>query len=159
MRSAARTRERALEIMRDHAVGAFGAVALVLVCLVDAASLGALGSSGDAALVGLAAGAGGPGRDSCRSRSSSRTRDPGRVRVACSRGSAPPTVVVGLVLAVGLASPPGTAGLAGLGVAAVVTTALGLYWRRWLGGVTGDLLGATAKLAETAILVTALAVL
>jgi cobalamin synthase len=36
---------------------------------------------------------------------------------------------------------------------------LGVVWQGWLGGVTGDLLGATAKLAETAILVTALAVL
>ena len=43
------SRERALEIMRDHAVGAFGAVALVVVCLVDAAAIGALAEGGDAA--------------------------------------------------------------------------------------------------------------
>jgi adenosylcobinamide-GDP ribazoletransferase len=153
-----RSRERSLEIMRDHAVGAFGAVALVLVCLVDAASLGALGSGGDAALVGLAAGAGARAAILPLALVLPYARaGEGQGRVL--DGIGPATVVVGLGLAVVLALPAGTAGLAGLGSAAVVTAALGLYWRRWLGGVTGDLLGATAKLAETAILVTALAVL
>jgi adenosylcobinamide-GDP ribazoletransferase len=153
-----RSRERSLEIMRDHAVGAFGAVALVLVCLVDAASLGALGSSGDAALVGLAAGAGGRAAILPLALLLPYARaGEGQGRVL--DGIGPATVVVGLGLAVVLALPAGGAGLAGLGSAAVVTAALGLCWRRWLGGVTGDLLGATAKLAETAILVTALAVL
>ena len=152
------SRERSFEIMRDHAVGAFGAVALVLVCLVDAASLGALGSRGDAALVGLAAGAGGRAAILPLALLLPYARSgEGQGRVL--DGIGPVTVAVGLALAVALALPAGTAGLAGLGAAAVVTTALGLYWRRWLGGITGDLLGATAKLAETAILVTALAVL
>jgi cobalamin synthase len=35
---------------------------------------------------------------------------------------------------------------------------LALFARQWLGGVTGDVLGATAKLAETAFLVCALGV-
>ncbi len=51
------SRERALEIMRDHAVGAFGTTALVVVCLLDASLLGTLAESDDAAVVGLAAGA------------------------------------------------------------------------------------------------------
>src|SRR5438105_10756168 len=38
----ARTRERALEIMRDHALGAYGAAALALDLLVKAAALAAL---------------------------------------------------------------------------------------------------------------------
>jgi len=153
-----RTRERALEIMRDHAVGAFGAVALVLACLVDAASLGALGAQGEAALVGLAAGA--AGRAAILPLALvlpyARAGD-GQGRVL--DGIGPVAVAVGLGLAVLLAVPAGLAGLGGLGVAAVATAALALYWRRWLGGVTGDTLGATAKLAETATLVTALALL
>jgi adenosylcobinamide-GDP ribazoletransferase len=153
-----RTRERALEIMRDHAVGAFGAVALVLVCLVDAASLGALGAGEDAALVGLAAGAGGRAAilPLALVLPYARAGD-GQGRVL--DGIGPVAVVVGLGLAVLLAVPAGVPGLVGLGVAAALTAALGLYWRRWLGGVTGDALGATAKLPETAILVTALALL
>jgi adenosylcobinamide-GDP ribazoletransferase len=153
-----RTRDRALEIMRDHAVGAFGAVALVLVCLVDAATIGTLGTTEDAALVGLAAGAG--GRAALLPLAlvlpyARRSGGQGRVL----DGIGPAAVVVGIGLAVVLALPAGVPGLAGMGAAAVLTGALGIVWLRWLGGVTGDVLGATAKLAETAILVTALALL
>jgi adenosylcobinamide-GDP ribazoletransferase len=44
-----------------------------------------------------------------------------------------------------------------LAVAAVVVVALGGWLRRWLGGVTGDTLGAAAELTETAVLVAAAA--
>lgn len=153
-----RTRERSLEIMRDHAVGAFGAVALVLVCLVDAATLGSLGSTGDAALVGLAAGAAGRAAILPLALLLPYAR-PGGGQGRVLEGLGPGAVLAGLVLAVVLAVPAGVPGLSALAVAAAVTLALGLYWRRWLGGVTGDVLGATAKLAETATLVTALALL
>jgi adenosylcobinamide-GDP ribazoletransferase len=153
-----RTRERSLAIMRDHAVGAFGVLALVLVCLVDAASLGALGSTGDAALVGLAAGAGGRASILPLALVLPYAREGGgQGRVL--EGLGPGAVVVGVGLAIVLAVPAGVPALAGLGAAAVATVALGLYWHRWLGGVTGDLLGATAKVAETTTLVTALALL
>jgi cobalamin synthase len=45
----------------------------------------------------------------------------------------------------------------GLAVAATLALGLGLLYRRWVGGITGDLLGATAKLTETAFLVSAVA--
>jgi len=64
-----------------------------------------------------------------------------------------------VVLALLLAAPAGTAGLAAAGAAAAVGAALAAFYSVWLGGFTGDLLGAAAKLAETAALVTALAVL
>ena len=48
------TRERRLEIMRDHSIGAFGAVALVLVLLLEVSLLAELGSR-DLALVSFAA--------------------------------------------------------------------------------------------------------
>jgi cobalamin synthase len=57
---------------------------------------------------------------------------------------------------VALAVPAGLPGLAGAGAGALTALLLGVFVRRWLGGVTGDVLGATAKLAETAFLVTAL---
>jgi cobalamin synthase len=40
-----------------------------------------------------------------------------------------------------------------------VGIACGLAARRWLGGVTGDILGAAAELAETGVLVAAVALL
>jgi adenosylcobinamide-GDP ribazoletransferase len=153
-----RTRERSLEIMRDHAVGAFGAVALVLACLVDAATVGALGATGDAALVGLAAGAAGRAAILPLAFLLPYAR-PGGGQGRVLEGMGPGAVLVGVGLAIVLAVPAGLPGLAALGAGAVVSAILGLYWLRWLGGVTGDVLGATAKLVETATLVTALALL
>ena len=38
-------------------------------------------------------------------------------------------------------------------IAAAVTLALRAFYRRWLGGVTGDLIGAAGELVETAVLI------
>ncbi len=46
-----------------------------------------------------------------------------------------------------------------LAVVAGIAVASGLAARQWLGGVTGDVLGAAAELAETGALVAAVAVL
>ena len=150
----AKSREHALEIMRDHAIGAFGATALVVVCVLDAALLGALAETGDAALVGLAAGAAGraamlpaafalpyarPGR--------------GQGRVVEDLGAV--TVAVGILLAVALSLPAGVAGLLAVAAAALAAFVVTLVAARRFGGVTGDVLGAIAKLAETAALLAA----
>jgi adenosylcobinamide-GDP ribazoletransferase len=152
------SRARALEIMRDHAIGAFGATALVLVLVTDVAAFAELGDDGNAALAGLAAGAAGRavilplalvlpyarGEDGAG---------------GMLQGIGVRSVLVGIALAVVLVAPAGVAGLAAAGVAAAVCTVLAVFYRSWLGGVTGDLLGAAAKLAETAALVTALVVI
>jgi adenosylcobinamide-GDP ribazoletransferase len=149
-----RTRERALEIMRDHAIGAFGATALVLVVGLDAVLLGALGPEDDALLVGLAAGAASraamvvPGVFVPHARP-----DAGQSRVL--EGAGVSSAGAAVVLAVLLALPAGRAGVAAFGAAALVTAGLSLFaWRRF-GGVTGDVLGATGALAQTAALVAA----
>jgi adenosylcobinamide-GDP ribazoletransferase len=151
------TRERALEIMRDHAVGAFGAVALVLVCLVDAAALGALGEADRAAVAGLAAGAVGRAVMLPGALVLPPARADGQARIL--DGLSAGAVVVSAALAALLALPAGTAGLWGLLAGSGVALALFLFVRRWIGGMTGDLLGAVAKLAETGALVTLLATL
>ena len=90
------TRERSLEIMRDHAVGAFGATALIVVCVLDAAILGALAETDDAALVGLAAGAvDEPRAASALRRSPTPVPLRGQGRVLAGMGLA--TVVLGLL--------------------------------------------------------------
>ena len=43
------------------------------------------------------------------------------------------------------------------GVAAIVAVVTGGIWRRWLGGATGDTLGATTELCETIVLLVAVA--
>jgi adenosylcobinamide-GDP ribazoletransferase len=153
-----RDREHALEIMRDHAVGAFGALALVLVCLLDAALIGALAEGDDAARVGLAAGAAGraalllPARALPPARS-----EGGQGLLLAGIGTAP--VAAALVLAAALALPAGAAGLAGLGAAVLAAAAVGLLAARRFGGTTGDVLGAAAKLGETSALLAAVVVL
>jgi adenosylcobinamide-GDP ribazoletransferase len=154
----ARDREHALEIMRDHAVGAFGATALVVVCLLDASLLGALAESDDAALVGLAAGAAGRAVMLPLAYALPYARPgEGQGRVLAGLGAA--AVVLGVALAVLLVLPAGVAGLAGAAAAALVAIALALAARSRFGGVTGDVLGATAKVAETTALVAAAALL
>jgi adenosylcobinamide-GDP ribazoletransferase len=154
----ATSRERALEIMRDHAVGAFGATALVLVCLLDAAALGALAESGDAALVGVAAGAAGRAAMLPLAFALAYARPgEGQGRALDGVGLAATALAIGLALL--LALPAGAAGLWGAAAAAGAALAVGLVARSRFGGFTGDVLGAAAKLAETAALLAAVAVL
>lgn len=149
------SRERALEIMRDHAIGAYGAVSLTVVCLVDAAVLGALAAEGKAAVVALGAAAVGRAAMLPQAALLPYARaGGGQGRVLDGLG--PIGVVVGVVLGCALVLPADRAGLIGLGAATAVTLVLGVFYRQWLGGVTGDLLGATAKLTETTFLVVAL---
>jgi adenosylcobinamide-GDP ribazoletransferase len=154
----ATTRERALEIMRDHAVGAFGAVALIVVCLVDASAIGALAGSGDAMVAGAVSG--GVGRAAILplafllpyARS-------GSGQGAVLEGLRLPGVLAGVALAGALIALGGLPGFAALGAGAVTAAVLLLFFRAWLGGMTGDTLGASAKLCETASLVGFLAAL
>jgi adenosylcobinamide-GDP ribazoletransferase len=152
------TRTQALEIMRDHTIGSYGATALVLVLLLDAAVLGALGMRDDAALAGLAAGAAGRAVMLPIAAALPSARH-GAGQGGALAGLGPGKALAGGLLAVALAAPAGTAGLAAAAAAAGVGVVLAGFYRLWLGGYTGDLLGAAAKLTETAALVTALAVL
>jgi adenosylcobinamide-GDP ribazoletransferase len=151
------TRERSLEIMRDHTIGAFGGVALVVVCLVDASAIGSLATSGKAALACLAAGAIGRAAMLPLSLVLPYAR-PGTGLGRVLDGLGVGGVAVGLVIGVAASLALGWTGLLGLVAGLVTASALGLYFRRWLGGVTGDTLGATAKLAESVALVTMLGV-
>jgi adenosylcobinamide-GDP ribazoletransferase len=152
------TRERALEIMRDHAIGAFGATALIIVCVLDAAVLGALAESDDAAIAGLAAGAAGRAAMLPQAYALPYARvGEGQGRLLAGLGAG--TLALGLAVGALLTFPAGAAGLAALFAAAVSALAVGFVAMRRLGGVTGDVLGATAKVAETAALLAAVAVL
>jgi len=150
------TRERALEIMRDHALGAFGAVALVVVCLVDASALAGLAVADDGLLGALVAGALGRAAILPLALALPYAREgAGQGRVLAGMGW--PAVLVALGLATLVAAAGGWRGLTALAAAAVVAALLALFFHAWLGGVTGDTLGATAKLCETAALVAFLA--
>jgi adenosylcobinamide-GDP ribazoletransferase len=153
-----RDREHALEIMRDHAVGAFGIIALIVVCVLDAALLGALAATNDAALVGLAAGAAGRAAMLPLAFALPYARA-GEGQGRLLSGVRGVTVALALGIAVLLALPAGAAGLWAAGAAALAALVLAWVARSKFGGVTGDVLGAAAKLAETAALVAAVGVI
>jgi adenosylcobinamide-GDP ribazoletransferase len=152
----AATRERALEIMRDHSIGAFGAVGLCVVCIVDASALGALAARDEAWLAGLVAGAAGRAALLPLARALPYARS-GEGQGRAFDGIGWGRVGAGVVLAAALAAAAGTPGIAAAVAAACTAFALLLFFRGWLGGVTGDCLGATAALCETAALVAFLA--
>lgn len=154
-----RSREHALEIMRDHAIGSYGAVAIALSLLIKATALAALvehdrlipvmvaaGALSRAAPVVLAAWL--PYARVGSGTGSSLTRG-GRGRAA---------LAAGLALAITcLVSAADAAILAPC--AAIFLLLLGVGFRRWLGGVTGDTLGAAIEVVELAVLVGAVALI
>jgi adenosylcobinamide-GDP ribazoletransferase len=148
-------RERALEIMRDHAIGAFGTVALVLDLGAKVGALAALAASHDALRIAVCAAASArvapvalstalpyarPGAGLGRALDSA-----GRIRLVVAAATAI-AACVALHAAIVLAAT------------AAVTVVCGIGARRWLGGATGDVLGATTELAELAGLVAGVAI-
>ena len=146
----ATARERALEIMRDSRIGSFGAAALGLDLLLRVTvTAQLLGGSIVGALI--AAGA--------LSRGASVTLSAALPYVRAGEGvlNRRWSSLGGAAVAIAIAAVAlGTDALAVIGAVTLVTVALGVFFRRWLGGVTGDALGAASELAElTALLVAA----
>ena len=152
-----RTRERRLEIMRDHSIGAFGAVALVLVLLLEVSLLAELGSR-DLALVSFAA-AGALSRWSPLpiALALPYARDEGQGRSLATGSRSRPCWSSSSWRRESPRSRSATAGGRARGGAGVALL-LGLFYRRWLGGVTGDALGAATASSQAACLVAAFAV-
>jgi adenosylcobinamide-GDP ribazoletransferase len=143
------TRERRLEIMRDSRLGSFGAAALVLDVLIKLAAIAQLVTAGKALVALVAAGA--------LSRGAS-VGVAGRLPYARASGtggvlggaSSWTAMFVACAIAVGAFRLDGAIVL---GCVAALVVALALAYRRWLGGVTGDTLGAAIELSETLALV------
>jgi adenosylcobinamide-GDP ribazoletransferase len=155
----ARSREHALEIMRDHAVGSFGAAALVLDLVTKVGAVAALLARPHATVLVLAAVACARAAPLPLAALLPYARPGGGAGAALTETATPIRAAVGVALAAGVAV--GAAGLDGayvLAAAGAVTLALGAWYTRWLGGVTGDTLGAASEVAETAALVVAAAV-
>jgi len=147
----ARSREAALAIMRDHAVGTYGTVAVVLDLLVKAAALAALAGRGRVVLEALAAGA--------LSRAAPVVLglllpDVRREGAGAAFRVTPGAAALAVPLAAALAVPADPLLIA---VAAAAALVLGIWLRRWLGGRTGDTLGAATELVETTVLAAAAA--
>jgi adenosylcobinamide-GDP ribazoletransferase len=151
----ATTRERALEIMRDHAVGAYGAVALVLDLGAKGVALAALAGRHDALRFAVCAAAAARVVPVLLSAALPYARPgAGTGRALASTSLVRCAVAVAIAVAFCVLLHAAWVLVAVAGVAVVVLVGA----RRWLGGVTGDVLGASAELAELAALVVAVAV-
>ena len=148
-----RTRERALEIMRDHAVGAYGAAAITLDLILRVVLVGALLETSEALIALVVAGA-----------VSRAAVLPLALRLPYARAEPGPgaalsgdlsggRAALGIALAAALLPAiRGLDGLVVLALAALAVLAVGFLARRRLGGITGDVLGATVELVELAVL-------
>ena len=146
-------RARALEIMRDPRIGAFGAAAVALALLVEAGSLGALAELGDATAGFLVAGALSRATAPLLAQVVPYARESG-TGAALSGGLAAGAPAVGGAFAIGAAVLFfGWDGVVAAACVGAVAVACGAASWRWLGGVTGDTLGAAIQLSEAAALV------
>jgi adenosylcobinamide-GDP ribazoletransferase len=148
----ARTRERALEVMREHTIGAYGAIALVLDLAAKVAALAALAAHRDALRFAVCAAAAGRVAPVLLAAVLPYAR-PGAGLGRAFESTKAGRCIVAAAIAVGFSVWLGAWPL--LVAVAVVTVLVGVGARRWLGGVTGDVLGATGALAQTAALVAA----
>ena len=151
-------RARALEIMRDSRIGAFGALALVLALGLKLALLATLGTAGTASACAALAGAHVLSRlmplapmrwlphvsgEAAKSKPLADAVDD-RALVVAALWSVPAVALLAWVFGV-------PAALGALAAAALATLALMRWFRQRLGGFTGDCLGATQQVAELAI--------
>jgi adenosylcobinamide-GDP ribazoletransferase len=152
-----RDREGTLRIMKDPATGAFGVLAIAAVLLLKFAAVSQLATLGTGLWLVAAAVV-------------SRTvpvdlivwlpyaRAEGGKAAPFVRDARAGHLVLALAAAAALAVGVfGPLGAAALGAGGLLGRLFGLWCRRRVGGVTGDLLGAASELTETALLVAAAA--
>lgn len=142
---------RALEIMRDSRIGSFGTAAIVFFLALEIAALATMSEGQRAAALWLAPGVArwamvvvGWRIDYLRSEGAGTPLlgPDGDRNLALASAI---TVIAALPVLSGR-------GLAAYAVAAALAAALRAAYRRWLGGVTGDLIGAAGELVEVAAL-------
>ena len=140
---------RILEIMKDSRVGSYGVVAMVLALLGKFTLLSSL----DAVLVPWALLAGHALSRFCSTvllatMDYVREDQESKARPLATRLSGGGMLVAALFGLAGLALLPPAKALAGVALAAAATVWIAGKFRRWLGGYTGDCLGAAQQVAE-----------
>ncbi len=150
---AGRDRERALVILRDSRIGSFGAVG-------DLLRLGAQGrrardAGRSAPLHGDFRGGGSRamGDGSGRPGGFPICAPSGAGSAILASGSEPRNLTIASLTVVAAMLPLASRTVLGAILAAIaITLAIRAFYRRWLGGVTGDLIGACGELVEIAVL-------
>ncbi len=150
----ARERERALAIMREHALGAYGVCAIVLDLLLKTAALSALQPDPLAATIAALALSRAVALPLAAALPYARSDD-GIGRVLSERLHWPAALAAALLAAAIAVAALGTQAAALIVAAAFVTCTVALISRRRLAGITGDTLGAAIELTATVCLLVA----
>ncbi|WP_439814566.1 adenosylcobinamide-GDP ribazoletransferase [Zavarzinia sp. CC-PAN008] len=145
------TRDRALAIMRDSRIGAHGALALILVVALKASALASLDGAG-AGMALIVAAALSRAWMAVLMAALAPARMDGLARAVGRPRGGTALAALGLGGLVTLVLLPFGGAIASLALSALVALWLGLAAARRLGGVTGDVLGATQQATEAAIL-------
>ena len=141
------SREKALLIMKDSNVGAFGVIALILIFLAKFAALCAISAGGALfllvpafvisryAMVNVAV-------------SLPYARQEGTGGPFIKGASSLHSIIAGVISLVIVVIFAGWLGLLALVISLLAALLLSLYFKKRVGGVTGDLLGATSEITE-----------
>jgi cobalamin 5'-phosphate synthase/cobalamin synthase len=152
------TRERALEIMRDHAIGVYGAAAIAVDLIGTTLVIAALAERAGGLGMVIAAGAVSRAAAGILGSVEPYARAPGGTgSVLAQRGRHGGVwwaASIGIALA---AASGGVRGLIGCAAAALVAAVWAWRCRRRLGGMTGDTLGAAVEMTAIVVLLAGLA--
>ncbi|MGH7879336.1 MAG: adenosylcobinamide-GDP ribazoletransferase, partial [Candidatus Binataceae bacterium] len=138
---AGRDRERALAIMRDSRIGTFGAVAIVFLLLLKVSALAGATANHRRAALYLAPGLARWAMVMVAERMDYLRRE-GAGTELLAQNDRRSLLIASALAAVGTIVAWSIAAIGAATVAVTLALLLRLVYRRWLGGVTGDLLGA-----------------
>ncbi len=147
--AAGRDRDRALAILRDSSVGVFGAIAVLFWLGLEWTALAQLQGGERMAALYVAPGAG-RGAMVAVAAGLDYLRPAGAGSFLKPQWSWPNLRVASAIAVIAIIPAFSPAVRAAAAAAIVVALAARWFYRRWLGGVTGDLLGAAGAIAELA---------
>jgi adenosylcobinamide-GDP ribazoletransferase len=148
---AGRNRIRALEILHDSRIGTFGAVAIFLSLGLKTLALGSLQERYRVLALFVAAGLSRWAMVAVAARLQYLRSEGGAGATLLQRDSNS-LLVASLVTVASIAVTLSLRAVISAGVVVLVVLAVRWFYGRWMGGVTGDLIGACGELAEIAVL-------
>jgi adenosylcobinamide-GDP ribazoletransferase len=141
-----------LEVLRDSRIGSFGTIALVFVIMLKVFALAGVGGAPRYAAIYMATGLGRWAMVALAS-GLDYLRPEGAGAAMLSRDRRRNLKTATLIAMVALVPLVKLHAVRACVAAALMTLALRSFYRRWMGGVTGDLIGAAGEIVETAVLI------